>query len=801
MQLTTTIRFTYAPLTSVVPVQVPSSLLRGSISGSATCGAVIIAKGFLFGTLSGNAQATGNLTYLAGGSLSASLSATASVSAGIRAKGQAVGAASGSTVVTGTLSFLAAGGMSATSAGATTASATLRATGFAAGSSSSTATSGAAIRGKGEMAASVAGATTTTGVMRSAAALSANVTATSATTATLQAKAVMAGSSSGAATSSATATFIDERGVMKFSTLPFGVRTSGSTMELVYSFNEATLETSPKLVCLGSSTMEGYGLTAPNRYADRIQARLNSETTSAQALSNLALGGQNSVPLRPLSSGGTSGRSIDDALALNPSFVLVDEPTNWAGSYTPETQATYWKEIFNYAYARGVIVLFNGPRPRHGSGFGTTQQQRLVDFYEICNTDPLLKLIVNNNFYTFHKSGTIAELSATYDSGDGVHMNAAGQVALEASSWAFWQSFFINSGYDQFVIENSADNASFATFDTITDLSLYKKSYSKQSGYFRAKARKADATYSPVSTVTQVTNTAPSVNAGTDQNLAEGTTSATLTGTASDTDGSIASYAWTRISGPNTPTIVSPSAASTSVTGMIAGTYVFRLTVTDNLGAIATDDISVTIAAAASPVVVAQFNFGPTGTAAVSDWVNVLGDPRNALLTGTDSRSGSTIGVSTRATGDLIWKWNGVAASGNGTGSNATYAFNQAVAQTWFFNQDNDYNASLAGISDGVAGNHNLLITGLDPAKTYKIEIQSNRAGATDTRTTNLRVIDNVETSLQTVQSASAQSWSTARTWTGRVPKSNGEIWVAVHRGTGSSQPYGYINAIRITQE
>src|SRR5688572_26099253 len=64
-----------------------------------------------------------------------------------------------------------------------------------------------------------------------------------------------------------------------------------------------------------------------------------------------------------------------------------------------------------------------------------------------------------------------------------------------------------------------------------------------------------------------------SISAGSDQPLAEGSTSTTLTGTASASSG-IEVYAWTRTSGPNTPTIVSPSSASTSVTGMIIGTYV-----------------------------------------------------------------------------------------------------------------------------------------------------------------------------------------------------------------------------------
>jgi len=89
----------------------------------------------------------------------------------------------------------------------------------------------------------------------------------------------------------------------------------------------------------------------------------------------------------------------------------------------------------------------------------------------------------------------------------------------------------------------------------------------------------------------------PTANAGSDQSLSLGTTSTTLSGSGTGGDGSVSSYGWARVSGPNTPTIVSASSASTSVTGMIAGTYVFRLTVTNSLAETATDDITVTIAA------------------------------------------------------------------------------------------------------------------------------------------------------------------------------------------------------------
>src|SRR6476661_8891420 len=55
------------------------------------------------------------------------------------------------------------------------------------------------------------------------------------------------------------------------------------------------------------------------------------------------------------------------------------------------------------------------------------------------------------------------------------------------------------------------------------------------------------------------TNQAPTVNAGADQTITLPTNSVTVTGTATDADGSIASYQWSQVSGPSTATIANTS--------------------------------------------------------------------------------------------------------------------------------------------------------------------------------------------------------------------------------------------------
>lgn len=68
--------------------------------------------------------------------------------------------------------------------------------------------------------------------------------------------------------------------------------------------------------------------------------------------------------------------------------------------------------------------------------------------------------------------------------------------------------------------------------------------------------------------------------------------SITLTGSATDVDGTVASHVWTKTSGPSC-TITSPTSYTTTVTGLSRGTYVFRLTATDDLDSSAYAEVTV----------------------------------------------------------------------------------------------------------------------------------------------------------------------------------------------------------------
>ena len=106
----------------------------------------------------------------------------------------------------------------------------------------------------------------------------------------------------------------------------------------------------------------------------------------------------------------------------------------------------------------------------------------------------------------------------------------------------------------------------------------------------------------PQSQLFGTTNNAPVTAAGADQTLISTATSTTLNASMTkDEDGRVVSYSWSKISGPGSQTFGKSSAVGTGVYGLEPGTFVFRVTATDNDSATSTDDITIQVGAGGSP--------------------------------------------------------------------------------------------------------------------------------------------------------------------------------------------------------
>jgi hypothetical protein len=169
------------------------------------------------------------------------------------------------------------------------------------------------------------------------------------------------------------------------------------------------------------------------------------------------------------------------------------------------------------------------------------------------------------------------------------------------------------------------------------------------------KSRPSGGTYDIGAFEMQTTsNSTPAVSAGADKAITLPTATTSVTGTASDSDGTIASYTWTKQSGP-AATLAGTTTATLSASALVAGTYSFRLTVKDNAGASAYDDVVVTVNSATvkPPVVTATpiFRINAGGAAVTASPINWTSDTQAARSQYLDAASANYTSGSSGWTG------------------------------------------------------------------------------------------------------------------------------------------------------
>jgi ribosomal protein L14 len=196
-------------------------------------------------------------------------------------------------------------------------------------------------------------------------------------------------------------------------------------------------------------------------------------------------------------------------------------------------------------------------------------------------------------------------------------------------------------------------------------------------------------------TVNAAANQPPVANAGSSKTITLPASSVSLDGTKStDPDGTIASYSWSQVSGPSTATITNGNTASPTVSSLIAGTYIFQMTVTDNSGATSTAQVKVTVnpAANVNPIANAGANQtitlpldsvtldgsasqDPNGTIVGYSWVKISGPASGTIVTPT----GVTTLVNTLVQGTYVYKLTVTDNSGNTASDSVTITVKAAI--------------------------------------------------------------------------------------------------------------------------
>lgn len=202
-------------------------------------------------------------------------------------------------------------------------------------------------------------------------------------------------------------------------------------------------------------------------------------------------------------------------------------------------------------------------------------------------------------------------------------------------------------------------------------------------------------------------NKAPVAKAGSDVTIQLPINSTSLNGSlSSDPDGTISTYNWSKLNGPASFTILNRSSANTSVANLVQGVYTFRLTVTDNKGASAFDDMVVTVKP--SNVVLRKFliDFGGSGyKTLLTNWNNLttgrVGDGVANLKTSTGASSGVSFTIT-----DSFWQNTVGAFNNNGTTNSSLYP-PTATRDSFFLGNwqsfiDNTANIRFAGLSTNV---------------------------------------------------------------------------------------------------
>ena len=186
------------------------------------------------------------------------------------------------------------------------------------------------------------------------------------------------------------------------------------------------------IVVLGSSTAAGVGPKDPNNaWVSRYKATLARQYPNV-TLVNLAVGGQSTFELQPTGylpppnrPAPVLGKNITAALALQPNAIIVNLPSNdQANNYPLAEQLANYERIASLARSAQVLLWVSTSQPRNFKD--AVQLENLTQARDAISKKFAPRTL---DFWTPFAAPN-GFIKATYNSGDGTHLNDAAHAIL-----------------------------------------------------------------------------------------------------------------------------------------------------------------------------------------------------------------------------------------------------------------------------------------------------------------------------------------------------------------------------------
>jgi hypothetical protein len=247
------------------------------------------------------------------------------------------------------------------------------------------------------------------------------------------------------------------------------------------------------------------------------------------------------------------------------------------------------------------------------------------------------------------------------------------------------------------------------------------------------------------------------------------------------------SFKWTQLSGPATAVISSSTTANTTISNLSNGVFAFRLTGTTANGLTLASDIVVKVFPDNNGKKTLRVNFSDTKAPEIPGWLNAYGPVTANFVSYTDPVTGWVVdnGSALNAYWSPVGNSNSTDNSGYNTGNNTGIIPDIALQSNWF-----NYSIPYA------PGNENVILSRLNPAKTYTLKLYASRSsagGATPPRYAAWHVNGGSE-----ILQNAFENYTAETVLYNVTPDATGKIKIGVYRPTDSATygSFSYITAL-----